>query len=197
MFEYIQGALAEKSPTRVVVDVQGVGYALATSLSTFQKLPANGETVRLFVYTHVREDQFSLYGFSDTDEREVFLALLSISGIGPRLAQTILSGLTPDELIAAIEQKDEKRLNQISGVGKKTAQRLIVELQGKFENALIATPRADMPAVTLNSLEKEALMALMALGYKKNVAERALSRLKKKGHYIKLEDLVKDALQVV
>ncbi len=197
MFEYIKGTLAEKTPTRSVVDVQGVGYALATSLSTFQQLPEQGKEVRLFVYTHVREDQFSLYGFYDTREREVFLALLAVSGIGPRLAQTVLSGMTPDELARAIEEKDEKRLNRISGVGKKTAQRLIVELKGKFDNVLTSGKETAADTVVFNSLEKEALMALMALGYKKPVAESALSRLKKNGNYTTLEALLKDALQVV
>ncbi|HHM01490.1 MAG TPA: Holliday junction branch migration protein RuvA [Caldithrix abyssi] len=198
MFEYIQGILETKTPTHTVIDVQGLGYRLSTSLSTFEKLPSVGEKTKLYVYTHVREDQFNLFGFSDTRERDVFLALLSISGIGPRLAQTILSGMTPAELIAAIEQKDEKRLNTISGVGKKTAQRLIVELKGKFEDdMLISGKREEEQSPPLNSMEKEALMALLALGYKKPVAERALARIKKQGRYTSLEALLKDALQVV
>lgn len=198
MFEYIQGILETKTPTHTVIDVQGLGYRLSTSLSTFEKLPSVGEKTKLYVYTHVREDQFNLFGFSDTRERDVFLALLSISGIGPRLAQTILSGMTPAELIAAIEQKDEKRLNTINGVGKKTAQRLIVELKGKFEDdMLISGKREEEQSPPLNSMEKEALMALLALGYKKPVAERALARIKKQGRYTSLEALLKDALQVV
>ncbi|HED11355.1 MAG TPA: Holliday junction branch migration protein RuvA [Caldithrix abyssi] len=198
MFEYIQGILETKSPTYTVLDIQGLGYRLSTSLSTFEKLPAVGDKVKLFVYTHVREDQFNLFGFWDTRERDVFLALLSISGIGPKLAQTILSGLTPDELIAAIEQKDEKRLNSISGVGKKTAQRLIIELKGKFESEMImAAAEKETGLPPMNSMEKEALMALLALGYKKPVAERAMARIKKKGGYTTLEALLKDALQVV
>ncbi len=198
MFEYIQGILETKTPTHTVLDVQGLGYRLSTSLSTFEKLPSVGEKTKLYVYTHVREDQFNLFGFSDTRERDVFLALLSISGIGPRLAQTILSGMTPAELIAAIGQKDEKRLNAISGVGKKTAQRLIVELNGKFEDdMLIPGQPEEEKSPPLNSMEKEALMALLALGYKKPVAERALARIKKQGRYTSLEALLKDALQVV
>ncbi len=198
MFEYIQGILEKKSPTHTVLDVQGLGYRLSTSLSTFEKLPSVGDKVKLFVYTHVREDQFNLFGFWDSRERDVFLALLTISGIGPKLAQTILSGLTPEELIAAIENRDEKRLNSISGVGKKTAQRLIIELKGRFENEIMVAPEAGAKAPPpMNSMEKEALMALLALGYKRAVAERALARIKKKGGYTSLEALLKDALQVV
>ena len=200
MYEYLYGTIDQKQPTQVVLDVNNVGYALKISLSTFRALPDMGEKVRLHTYLHVREDVLDLYGFNDATEREVFLNLIAISGIGPKLAQTILSGLTPEELIRAIRHADEQTLNGISGVGKKTAQRLVVELKSKFEKwadvPVSATGESEQSA-PLNALEREALMALMSLGYKKPVAERALQRAQKNKQYKIVEDLLKAALQAV
>jgi len=200
MYEFLDGIIEQKQPTRVVLNVNNIGYNLKISLSTFRELPAAGKTIRLRTYLHVREDVLDLYGFADETEREVFLSLIAISGIGPKLAQTILSGLTPPELVAAIRQGDEQTLNSISGVGKKTAQRLVVELRSKFEKwADVAAPLKGNTeqAASLNSLEREALMALMSLGYKKPVAERALQRAQKDKPYKIVEDLLKAALQAI
>jgi len=200
MYEYLYGIIDQKQPTQVVLDVNNIGYALKISLSTFRALPPVGEKVRLHTYLHVREDVLDLYGFNDVTEREVFLNLIAISGIGPKLAQTILSGLTPDELIRAIRHADERTLNGISGVGKKTAQRLVVELKSKFEkwaDVSISANGGTQQVTPLNALEREALMALMSLGYKKPVAERALQRAQKDKQYKIVEDLLKAALQAV
>jgi len=200
MYEFLYGIIDHKEPTRAVLDVNNVGYALKISLSTYRALPAAGEKCRLRTYLHVREDVLDLYGFADETEREVFIHLISISGIGPRLAQTILSGLTPDELVRAIRQNDEQTLNSISGVGKKTAQRLIVELQSKFEKWTDLSAEASVQgsvAPVLSSMEREALMALMSLGYKKPIAERALLTVQKNKKFVIVEDLLKAALQSI
>ncbi len=198
MFDYFSGVIQQKKPTEVVLDVQGVGYLLRISLSTYRQLPDKGSKVTLKSYLHVREDAMQLFGFSDTTERDVFLGLLSISGIGPKLAQTILSGLTPAELVQAIRLKDEKKLNAISGVGKKTAQRLVVELSDKF--ATIESTQEEFKAVSapvLNAVEQEALMALLTLGYNRGQAERAIGKAQKSESVTVVEDLLKKALQVI
>lgn len=198
MFEYIGGVLDTKKPTEIVIDVNGLGYHLKISLSTYQHLADVGQAVKLKTYLHVREDIMQLYGFNDDTERDVFLSLLAISGIGPKLAQTILSGLTPDELIHAIRMGDEKSLNAITGVGKKTAQRLVIELQDKFGK--IETGH-DLPTttstLTLNSVEHETLLALMSLGYKRLAAEKALSSAQKNAKIKIVEELLKKSLQVI
>ncbi len=200
MYEFLDGIVENKQPTKVILFVGGVGYAIKISLSTFRALPEVGEKYRIRTYLHVREDILDLYGFADETEREVFLNLITISGIGPKLAQTILSGLTPAELIRAIRLSDEPTLNSISGVGKKTAQRLVVELQSKFEkwgeNLVGEQPRIPTDSI-FNSVEREALMALVSLGYKKPIAERALQKVQKSKQHKVVEDLIKDALQAV
>ncbi len=149
-------------------------------------------------YLHVREDVLQLYGFFEVREREVFLSLLSISGIGPKLAQTILSGLTPDELIHAIQTGDEKTLNTISGVGKKTAQRLVVELQDKFGKLEVTAGQGiNRTEKTLNGVEQEAMMALMSLGYTRIAANKAIEKAQKTEKLKIVEDLLKQALQVI
>lgn len=198
MFDYISGRIETKKPTEIVLDVNGIGYQLKISLSTYQKMPEAGKNVKLKSYLHVREDVMQLYGFSDEKERDTFLSLLAISGIGPKLAQTILSGLTPNELISAIQLGDEERLNSISGVGKKTAQRLVVELQdkyGKIEGG--TTVLKQTPVAALNGVEQETLMALMSLGYKRIAAEKAISKAQNDEKIKVVEQLLKQALQVI
>ncbi len=199
MYEYIKGTLAQKSPTSAVVDVNGMGYAVHITLNTSEKLPDCGETLVLKTYLHVREDAMLLFGFSDNDEREVFLALLSISGIGPRLAQTILSGMSPEKLAAAVHQNDEHALNAISGVGKKTAQRLIVELKDRLPQTVVPEsgrlPEGSAPVA--DGFNEEALMALMSLGYSKIQAQKAIARVLKQNKTLTIEELVKKALQSV
>ena len=197
MYDYISGTIQSKRPTEIVVDVNGVGYLLKISLSTYKNIPDVGSNIKLKCYLHVREDIMQLYGFDDDRERDVFLSLLSISGIGPKLAQTILSGLTPDELVHAIQTGDEKTLNAISGVGKKTAQRLVVELQDKFGSIEIGEKIISSARVALNGVEQETLLALMSLGYTRQSANKAIERVQKAEKINVVEVLLKQALQVI
>lgn len=183
---------------QAVIDVNGVGYAVRTSLSTSEKLPAEGEDVLLKTYLHVREDILQLFGFSSEEERELFLGLIAISGVGPKLAQTVLSGLSPQKLVSAISSGDEKTLSSISGVGKKTAQRLVVELQDKLAAFTIKAETGTVEQkVNLNDLESEAVMALLSLGYKRMQAEKAVLRVRKKEAVLTLEELIKKSLQSI
>lgn len=199
MYDYIHGKLVQKKATKAVIDVQGLGYILRISLSTSQSLPDEGETVTLKTYLHVREDILQLYGFAGDEEREIFIGLLSISGIGPKLAQTILSGLSPEKIVSAIRANDEKTLFSISGVGKKTAQRLIVELKDKFSKYSLAGKTEEPPGERhFGTLEDEAVMALISLGYSRQRADNAIIKIHKKGQRIlTAEELIKEALQVI
>ncbi len=172
MIAQLAGALAQKSPEHLVVDVHGVGYQVFVSLNSFYRLPEPGAAVRLFIHTHVREDALQLYGFIDREEKELFLLLTSVSGIGPRLALNILSGTPTNELLDALEAGDLVRLVAIPGVGKKTAERLVVELRDKIKLVKGARTADDSRRVT--GLEAEAVSALVNLGYRQNEAERAV-----------------------
>jgi Holliday junction DNA helicase RuvA len=198
MYDYIKGKLVRKLPTSAVIDVNGLGFDLKISLSTSQKLPGEGQDVTLKTYLHVREDILQLYGFSDDEEREIFNGLLSISGVGPKLAQTILSGLSPQRLIKAVKEDDEKTLNSISGVGKKTAQRLIVELKDKFKHFRTDTEETgNVKFGKLSVSEEEALMGLLSLGYGRFQAEKALQKVNASGSELTVELMIKKALQVI
>ena len=199
MIDFISGKIAQKGPTRVVIESAGIGYSLLISTSTYKELPEVGEKVVLKTYLHVREDNIQLFAFSGENERIVFEGLISVSGIGPRLAQTILSGLKPEELTVSIQRSDIARLTSISGVGTKTAQRLVVELKEKFSQlGLIPDQAGDEIIITaLSSMEEEALLALMSLGYKRQIVERALSRARNNGEFDAVEDLIKTALRLI
>jgi Holliday junction DNA helicase RuvA len=196
MYDYISGTLVSKKPTEIVVDASGIGYSVKISLSTYNKVPEVGQDIIVKSYLHVREDILQLYGFSDEHERDVFLSLIGVSGIGPKLAQTVLSGLTYKEFIQAIQTGDEKKLNTISGVGKKTAQRLVVELQDKFGKIETELAAANKPGIYTN-IEKEAILALLSLGYARPAAEKALKKAQNNGSVKTVEELLKQALQVI
>ena len=199
MIDFIVGKIEKKSPTQIVVENSGIGFSLFISTNTFREIPAVGEKVKLKTYLHVREDNLQLFAFSNENERTVFESLISVSGIGPRLAQTILSGLQFEELALSILRGNIEKLTSISGVGTKTAQRLVVELKEKFSQlGLIADDKHDETVLpVLSSMEEEALMALMSLGYKRQVVERALSRARTNGKFDSVEDLIKVALQLI
>ncbi|MEJ2054335.1 MAG: Holliday junction branch migration protein RuvA [Calditrichaceae bacterium] len=199
MFEYIRGRLVIKQPMQAVIDVNGLGYALKISLSTYQKLPAENSEVELKTYLHVREDVVQLYGFYDAVEREVFNGLLSISGVGPKLAQTVLSGLSPDKIVKAIRLGDENTLSSISGIGKKTAQRLIVELKDKLKSVAVEGD-TEVPAdqIDLGVSGEETLMALLSLGYGRAQAEKAIKKVQQNGNNtLTVEEMIKKALQAI
>jgi len=197
MFDYIHGKLIKKTATEAVIDVHGVGYLLKISLSTSEKLPETGQEVTVKTYLHVREDAFQLFGFISEEERRVYTSLLSTSGIGPKLALTILSGLSPGKVIAAIKNRDELTLNAISGVGKKTAQRLIIELKDKFKDISVMDSANEAPVNTLSSFENETIMALISLGYSRIQAEKAVRKLSGKSTVNSIEELIKQALKVI
>jgi Holliday junction DNA helicase RuvA len=172
MIAQLAGALAYKSPEQLIVDVHGVGYQVFVSLNSFYRLPEPGERVDLQIHTHVRDDALQLYGFVDRAEKDLFLLLVGVSGIGPRLALNILSGTPSQELEDALEAGDVVRLLAIPGVGKKMAERLVVELRDKIK--LVRGARGTDDGRRAGGLESEAVSALVNLGYRRTEAERAV-----------------------
>ena len=189
MIASLRGKLLEKEPARVVIDVHGVGYEVFIPTTTFTSMPSPGSDVALEIHTHVREDALALYGFSSRQERRVFERLITISGIGPRLAVTILSGGSVDGLVGAIRHGDLARLTSIPGVGKKTAERIVVELKDKLQDFATEAPK---PAV-----ETDVLSALENLGYSRPVVEAALRRAVNGDEGAGFEVLFKRALQIL
>jgi holliday junction DNA helicase RuvA len=176
MIAYLAGRLFEKRPNRIVVDVQGVGYEVHIPLSTFYELGEVSTEVQLQIHTHVREDALALFGFKTTQEKKVFEHLTSVSGIGPKLAITILSGMSVPELVPAIRQGNLSRLVSIPGVGKKTAERLVVELRDKLAKIEELAAPAQTPISGLTPHQEDVISALSNLGYPKAVAERAVEK---------------------
>jgi holliday junction DNA helicase RuvA len=192
MIGLLRGALLEKRPGQVILDAGGVGYDVHIPLSTFSALGALHEQVTLLIYTHVREDQISLYGFLSAREKHLFELLLSVSGVGPGMALRILSGMSPDEIVPAVRRGDADGLTRIKGVGKKTAERIIVELRDKL---LAAETLAAEPRVTRSQLEEDLFSALQNLGYDRREAERAVTALRKDGTPAGFDAALRAALQ--
>jgi Holliday junction DNA helicase RuvA len=176
MIASLNGLLAQKSPDAVIVDVHGVGYKVAVSLNSFARLPSVGDKVLLHVHTAVREDDIALFGFTDESEKKVFLKLIGVNGIGPKLALTILSGIAPADLIEALHREDLVRLTAIPGVGRKTAERMILDLKDKLKELLSDDRARPMPMGPRGLLE-EAASALVNLGYNRNLAEKTLAHV--------------------
>ncbi len=174
---FVRGTVVEKQPTRCVVDVGGVGYEVFIPLSSFDRLPAKGETCTLLTHDYVREDTHQLFGFVSESEREMFTLLIGVGGIGPRLALSALSGLTVRELTTAIVSGDVKRLSSVSGVGKKMAERIVVELRHKISDAdaMEAVSGADDKSPE-SVLLRDALLALVALGYTQEQARKMVKQ---------------------
>jgi Holliday junction DNA helicase RuvA len=187
---HLRGKLIEKDTSRVVVDVNGVGYEIFVPLTTFSALPDRGTEVSIDIHTHVREDIIALYGFSSRRERTIFEKLMTISGIGPKLAVTILSGGSVDDLVSAIKRGDLARLTAIPGVGKKTAERIVVELRDKFQDFVAAVP--DKSAV-----EMDVLSALENLGYNRALGESAIRRALDGDRDAAFDVLFKRSLQIL
>ncbi|MGD0271174.1 MAG: Holliday junction branch migration protein RuvA [Candidatus Sulfotelmatobacter sp.] len=178
MIAHLRGKLLAKHPNQVVVETGGVGYEVNISVPTFSELPSAGSEVALHIHTHVREDVIALYGFLTPAEKQLFEKLMTVSGIGAKLAITILSGMAADELAGAIRGNDLARLTRIPGIGKKTAERMVLELRDKLPPATgAATPTA--PA--MSAMEEDVLSALMNLGYQRPMAEKALASAVKNG----------------
>ena len=174
MIAHLRGTLLSKHPNQAVVDVGGVGYDITISVPAFSELPAAGSQVSLFIHTHVREDLIALYGFLRTSEKQLFEKLITVSGIGPKLAITILSGIpAADQLSRAIRANDIAQLTRIPGIGRKTAERMVLELRDKLPPD---GPEAAAPS-TLSPLEEDVLSALINLGYQRPAVEKALAAL--------------------
>ncbi len=176
MIAHLRGLLLEKHPNQALVEAGGVGFDVAIPVSTFSALPEPGREVRLRIYTHVREDTLALYGFATPDEKMLFERLISISGIGPKLAITVLSGLSAPDLIAAIRAGDAARLVRIPGVGKKTAERILLELREKLPETAAEAAAAPAGKTALTALEQDVLSALINLGCAPAAAENAVRK---------------------
>ncbi len=202
MIAHLSGTLLAKQATSVILDVSGVGYEVTIPVSTFYDMDDAGATVSLRIYTHVREDALQLYGFRTGRERELFLQLISVSGIGPKLAITMLSGMNADEMISSIRQNNLARLTSIPGVGKKTAERLVIELRDKINNLsspaleeLITVGTGDGSPPTEDALREDTLSALVNLGYQRAAAEKALNSAMQEGGDLSVELLLRRSLR--
>ncbi len=171
MIAHLRGTLLAKHPNQAIVETHGVGYDVAISVPTFTGMPAEGAEVALHIHTHVREDALSLYGFLRLAEKQLFEKLLTVSGIGPKLAITILSGMPADEMTGAIRGGDLARLTRIPGIGKKTAERMVLELRDKLPAPAGASETSTAPA---SPVEEDVISALINLGYQRAVADKAL-----------------------
>ncbi|MGB8579433.1 MAG: Holliday junction branch migration protein RuvA [Candidatus Sulfotelmatobacter sp.] len=171
MIAHLRGILLSKHPNQLVLETAGVGYEVNISVPTFSELPSEGSEVALYIHTHVREDSFALYGFLRFAEKQLFEKLITVSGIGPKLAITILSGMAADEMVGAIRGNDLARLTKIPGIGKKTAERMVLELRDK----LPADTGKSTTVPVLSAMEEDVLSALTNLGYQRAAAEKALT----------------------
>jgi len=198
LYAYLEGILTEKHPTTVILDVGGVGYELLVPLSTSQGLPRTGEKVKLITHFHVREDLQQIFGFISEDEKSLFKLLLSVSGIGPKVAITILSGLRPLELIKAVQDQNSLPFSSISGIGGKTAERILMELKDRIPKGFAERERSDMtPGGGDEDKLSDALLALISLGYKKGNAHNAVKRVLSQNPQVSVEDLIRESLKVI
>lgn len=192
MIGYLTGKIIAKKPTKILLDVNGVGYSVHISISTFEKLPELNELTSLYIYTSVKEDAIDLYGFSSPAEKEMFELLISVSGIGPRLAQSLLSGIQVDELKYAIDEGNLSRITAVPGIGRKTAERLLVELRDKMNKLTESFESAEAGAPS--SIRSDAIAALVNLGYNLKTAEKAVRSIMNSKPTSTIEDVIKEAL---
>lgn len=204
MIAHLSGTLLSKEPNSVIVEVGGVGYEVTIPISTFYDLEDPGSNVKLRIYTHVREDALQLYGFKTLRERELFMRLISVSGIGPKLGVTLLSGMSADEMIASIRTNNLARLTLIPGVGRKTAERLVMELRDKVaslssaeleEELGGAAAAASGSLATEDSMRSDVLSALLNLGYQRGSAEKAVTSALDEGGDISVESILRRSLR--
>ena len=193
MIGRLSGVLARKEPPALLVDVNGVAYELEAPMSTFYDLPSIGEKVTLYTHLVVREDAHLLYGFSRESQRQLFRNLLKVNGVGPRVALAVLSGLSEQELYQSLANEDIARLTKVPGIGRKTAERLIVELRDKADAMLTSTGASARPTNIPADPVQEAVSALIALGYKPNEASRAVSAVPVEG--LTSENIIRAALK--
>lgn len=197
MIAHLTGKLLEKHANSAIIDVGGVGYEVTIPLSTFYELGEPGSDVGLRVHTHVREDAIQLFGFKSLRERDLFLRLLSVQGVGPKLAITMLSGMSADEMVLAIRKEDLARLTGIPGVGRKTAERLVIELRDKVNDIGGGDSKASSEQLPSEGVFDDALSALINLGYQRAAAEKALNQAAKEGTEITVQKLLRRGLQIL
>ena len=197
MIASLTGVLKYKSPTEILIDVQGVGYTVHIPLSTYEKLGDAGALVSLLTYFHVREDAMQLFGFFSNEERRLFKLLISVSGIGPKIAQGILSGMNVEELKTNLLSGNVTALTAIPGVGKKTAERLILELRDKVGGVMAESGTLSASSISSATMRSDALQALTSLGYNIQIAEKSIRLVlqETEGEIISLEELIKRALR--
>ncbi len=193
MYEYIKGTLEELSPAEAVVECHGIGFRLQISLNTYNRLQGQKE-VRIYVYHHIREDEETLYGFCDKEERRIFTLLIGVSGIGPNTARMVLSSLTADEVSTAVISGDVNRIKGVKGIGLKTAQKVIIELKDKISKG---GAELDLSGGTAGANTSEACSALVMLGFTKNAVEKTVASIVKKEPGLSLEDIIKKALKML
>lgn len=197
MIALLTGRLAHKSPDAIIIDVNGVGYRVQIPFSTYYELPEEGKTVSLSIHTHVKEDSISLFGFRTIAEKEFFQRLISVSGIGPKMARDILSNIQPEELAAAIVQGNLVRLSSIPGIGKKTAERLVLELKEKVRKMGMAPSAQEAPSSeTPAEVADDVASALVNLGYKEAVVRKVLAEMSVEPH-ASTEAVLRQALRVL
>lgn len=176
MITFLDGTLVEKTPTRVVMDIGGVGYEVVIPLSSFDRLPDEGQRCRILTFDYVREDQHALFGFLSAIERRLFILLMGVNGIGPKLAISALSSMSPHDIQTAIHDRDIKRLSTISGIGRKTAERIILDLHDKINMTDAASSAAAQPSPA-DERNRDAVLALISLGYKQTDAQKKVSEV--------------------
>jgi len=195
MIAHLRGKLISRRPNQVIVETGGVGYDVTVSVPAFSELPSLGSEVGLHIHTHVREDQIALYGFLRPEEKDLFEKLITVSGIGPKLAITILSGMPAEDMVNAIRGNDVARLTKIPGIGRKTAERMVLELRDKLPAGMAVD---QVPAVpSLSATQEDVLSALVNLGYHRPVAEKAMERLSKDGANRSFDVLFRESLALI
>ena len=194
MFAYLKGRLAHKDPTYVIIDINGVGYEVKISLNTFSQI--KDESIKLYTYLNIKEDAHTLFGFYTEQEKDIFLKLISISGVGPSTGLMVLSSLGPEEATNAIITEDVRTIQGVKGIGAKTAQRIILELKDKVGKEALGSDQINIPISSANAIRNEALQALITLGINKSAAQKSIDKiLKDQGADISLEELIKLALK--
>ena len=202
MIAHLRGTLLEKHPNQAVVDAQGVGYDVTIPISTFSTLPDVGQPVALRIHTHVREDAIALFGFAKPEEKALFEKLIGVSGIGPKLAITVLSGLAASDLVQSIRSGAIEKLVRVPGIGKKTAERMVLELRDKLEGVMLAEKSGSAPAAApsgggaaLDDMERDALSALINLGANRAQAEPAVRKARAANKECDFETLFRKAME--
>jgi Holliday junction DNA helicase RuvA len=195
MIAFLRGRVLDKQPNRIIIDVQGVGYEVHIPLSTYYDIGEEGADVALRVYTHVREETLQLYGFLTTLEQQLFERLIGVNGIGPKLAIAVLSGIDSGELVAAVQRADVARLTRVPGVGRKTAERIVLELKDRLAQLLAPVGAGPVPESMADRVRDDLLSALQNLGYHRPLAEKAVDAALKSSSDAGFEDALKAALR--